>query len=128
MMRTTRLMYAVIFSLTLFANVSFATSANQKAFIFFYSSHCTYCHEMADILVAIAQKHKVRIIANSLDGGAIAQFPDALHNNKITRKFKITSTPTIVAVDIQKQTFELVSVELLSHKMLEAKMLAVLNG
>ncbi len=128
MMRTTRLMYAVIFSFALFANASFATSINQKAFIFFYSSHCTYCHEMADILVAIAQKHKVRIIANSLDGGAIAQFPDALHNNEITRKFKITSTPTIVAVDIQKQTFELVSVELESHKMLEAKMLAVLNG
>jgi len=127
MMRTTRLMFAAILSLTLFVSVSFAASANQKSFIFFYSSHCTYCHEMADILVAIAQKHKVRIIANSLDGGAIAQFPDALHNNEITRKFKITSTPTIVAVDIQKQSFELVSVELESQAMLEAKMLAVLN-
>ncbi len=127
MMRTTRLMFAAILSLTLFVSVSFAASANQKSFIFFYSSHCTYCYEMADILVAIAQKHKVRIIANSLDGGAIAQFPDALHNNEITRKFKITSTPTIVAVDIQKQSFELVSVELESQAMLEAKMLAVLN-
>ena len=127
-MRITRLMFAAILSLTLFANASFATSVNQKAFIFFYSSHCTYCHEMADILVEIAQKHKIRVIANSLDGGAIAQFPDALHNNEITRKFKIISTPTIVAVDIQKQTFELVSVELESHKMLEAKILTVLNG
>lgn len=128
MMRTTRLMFTVIFSLALFANASFATSVNQKAFIFFYSSHCAYCHEMADILVAIAQKHKVRIIANSLDGGAISQFPDALHNNEITRKFKIISTPTIVAVDMQRQSFEVVSVELESRAMLEAKMLAVLNG
>ena len=128
MMRITRLMFAVIFSLALFANASFATSVNQKTFIFFYSSHCTYCHEMADILVAIAKKHKVRIIANSLDGGAIAQFPDALHNNEITRKFKIISTPTIVAVDMQRQSFEVVSVELESRAMLEAKMLAVLNG
>lgn len=127
-MRTTRLMFAAILSLALFTNASFATSVNQKAFIFFYSSHCTYCHEMADILVEIAQKHKIRVIANSLDGGAIAQFPDALHNNEITRKFKIISTPTIVAVDMQRQSFEVVSIELESHKMLEAKMLAVLNG
>lgn len=82
---------------------------------------------MADYLVKIRKKHGVRIIANSLDGKAIAQFPDAIHNDNLNRKFKIIATPTLIAVDIQKQTFEVVSAELETYPVLEAKILVQLN-
>lgn len=118
---------AVILILVFVVNTSFAANVDGKTFIFFYSSRCKYCDKAADILVRIRQKHKIRIIANSLDGKKIKQFPDALFNNNITRKFKIVSTPTIVAVDVQNKTFEVVSFELEPYALLEAKILAALN-
>ena len=124
-----KLFKTLIIAVTLaFTNTSFAHQSDSKTFIFFYSSNCEYCHEMADILVKIRQKHKIRIIANSLDGKPIAQFPDAIHNENLNRKFKIIATPTIIAVDVEKQTFEVVTVELETYPMLEAKILAQLNG
>ena len=106
----------------------YADSPQDKVFIFFYASDCKYCHESADMLVSIAKKHKIKIIANSLDNKPIEQFPHFQSNNNLTRKFKITSIPTIVAVDMQSKSFEVVSYELEAQSMLEAKILAVLNG
>ena len=126
-MRILNTKFAITLILIMFVNASFATNTQKKTFIFFYASYCKYCSEMADILVNIRQKHNIRIIANSLDGGAIEQFPDALHNDDITRKFKIVSTPTIVAVDVQNKGFEVISRELETSIMLEAKILSVLN-
>ena len=124
-----KLVKALIIAVTLtLASASFATENNAKSFIFFYSSNCEYCHEMADILVKIRQKHKIRIIANSLDGKKIAQFPDALHDNKITTKFKIVSIPTIIAVDMNLKQFEVITVGLESEAMIEAKILAWINN
>lgn len=128
MRKYTWLKGVVIFILALTVNMSFASNVGSKTFIFFYSGDCKYCEEMADILVKIKQKHKIKIVANSLDGKKIEQFPNALHNNDISRKFRIISTPTIVAVDMQNQTFEMVSIELETQAMLEAKIMAVLNG
>jgi len=128
MMRGTWLKTFGIGVLLAFATISFAHQSNSKTFIFFYSSNCAYCHEMADILVKIRQKHKIRIIANSLDGKKIEQFPNALHDNKITTKFKIVSIPTIVAVDSEKKQFEVITVGLESEAMIEAKILAWINN
>ena len=111
-----------------FATISFAHQSDSKTFIFFYSSNCEYCHQMADILVKIRQKHKIRIIANSLDGKKIVQFPDAIHDNNITTKFKILSIPTIVAVDMNLKQFEVITVGLESEAMIEAKILAWINN
>lgn len=110
------------------ANASFAAENNAKSFIFFYSSNCEYCHEMADILVKIKQKHKIRIIANSLDGKKIAQFEESLHDNNITKRFKIVSIPTIVAVDLNMKQFEVITVGLESQTLIEAKILAWINN
>lgn len=121
-------MRSVIFILALTVNTSFAAENSAKSFIFFYSSNCEYCHEMADILVKIRQKHKIKIIANSLDGKKIAQFEESLHDNKITTKFKIVSIPTIVAVDMNLKQFEVITVGLESEAMIEAKILAWINN
>ena len=128
-MMAIKLFKALIIAMTLaIANASFATENHTKSFIFFYSSNCEYCHEMADILVKIRQKHKIRIIANSLDGKKIVQFPDAIHDNNITTKFKILSIPTIVAVDMNLKQFEVITVGLESEAMIEAKILAWINN
>ena len=127
-MRIFNLKIIAIVSLVIFISPCFAKVMHKKTFIFFYASYCEHCHQMADVLVKIRKKHGIRIIANSLDGKPIAQFPDAIHNENLNRKFKISATPTIVAGGGEKQTFEVVSIELETYPLLEAKILAQLNG
>lgn len=108
--------------------MAFSKEDNSRVLLFFYSSGCEYCHEMADILLKIREKHGVKVVANSLDGKAIEQFPNALHDNNVTRKFKIVSIPTLIAVDIKKKQFEVISIGLELETILEAKVLAWIDN
>ena len=111
----------------LFANTAIAKNYNHKTLIFFYTSQCAYCHDMADILLKLTKKHKVRMIAVSDDGKKIAQLPNSISDMQLTRKFKIVSFPTLIAVDMTKKEFELMCNGLESEKIVEAKILAWVN-
>lgn len=50
---------------------------------FFFKSDCPYCHAYAPLLKRFAQKYGLTVIAVSMDGGPIAEFPDARVNNGI---------------------------------------------
>lgn len=119
---------AVMAALILFSSISFSKEDNSRVLLFFYSSGCEYCHEMADILVKIKDKYGVRVVANSLDGKPIEQFPNALYDNNVTKKFKIVSIPALIAVDIKKKQFEIISIGLEPEIILEARILAWVNN
>lgn len=127
-MNSKKIKLIVITALIFFSSIAFSKEENSRVLLFFYSSGCEYCHEMADILVRIKDKHGVRVVANSLDGKAIEQFPDALFDNNVTKKFKIISIPTLIAVDIKKRQFEIISIGLELEAILEAKILAWVNN
>lgn len=123
-MNTKKIRLMVVAALLMFSCLAFSKEDKSRVLLFFYSSDCEYCHEMADILVRIREKHGVKVVANSLDGKAIEQFPNALSDNNVTRKFKIVSIPSLIAVDIKKQKFEVISIGLEPEMILEAKVLA----
>lgn len=50
---------------------------------FFFKSDCPYCHAYAPLLKRFAQKYGLTVIAVSMDGGPIAEFPNARVNNGI---------------------------------------------
>lgn len=50
---------------------------------FFFKSDCPYCHAYAPLLKRFAQKYGLTVMAVSMDGGPIAEFPDARVNNGI---------------------------------------------
>ncbi len=127
-MNTKKIKLIVVAALLIFSSMAFSKEDNSRVLLFFYSSGCEYCHEMADILLKIREKHGVKVVANSLDGKAIEQFPNALHDNNVTRKFKIVSIPTLIAVDIKKKQFEVISIGLELETILEAKVLAWIDN
>lgn len=127
-MSTKKIKLIVIAALLVCSSMAFSKEDNSRVLLFFYSSGCEYCHEMADILVKIREKYGVKVVANSLDGKAIEQFPNALYDNNVTRKFKIVSIPTLIAVDIKKKQFEVISIGLELETILEAKVLAWVNN
>lgn len=66
---------------------------------FFYSGKCAYCHKMAPIVKGFADQYNWKVKAISLDGGGVAEFPDAVPDNGAARVLNIQNVPALIAVD-----------------------------
>lgn len=66
---------------------------------FFFKGDCTYCHVFAPIVKQFSQKHKLEIIAISLDGGKVSEFPNAISNNGAAQKLDVKAVPALIAVN-----------------------------
>lgn len=60
--------------------------ARTHGIFFFFKSDCPYCHAYAPMLKRFALRHGLTVFAVSMDGGPIAEFPDAVPNNGIARR------------------------------------------
>ena len=62
------------------------TSLAQQDYglVFFYKSDCPYCHAEAPVLKELQSMYGMPILAVSMDGGGIAEFPDAKPDNGIS--------------------------------------------
>lgn len=59
--------------------------ARDHGIVFFYRSDCRYCHQMSPILALLRAQYGIEIMAISMDGGPIENFPNALPDNGISR-------------------------------------------
>lgn len=75
---------------------------------FFYASNCPYCHQFAPIVKMFAEMYGWEVLAISLDGGALEQFPNALPNNGLAQQWNVTSLPSLFAVN--PETEEIIQV------------------
>jgi len=66
---------------------------------FFYSSSCSYCHKFAPIVRYFSEMYGWKVLAISLDGGAIDEFPDAIPDNGLAQKWNIQALPSLYAVN-----------------------------
>lgn len=63
--------------------------------LFFYRSDCPYCHAFAPVLQAFRDRHRIRVVAVSLDGGALPGFGDARNDNGIATTLQVTQVPAV---------------------------------
>lgn len=70
---------------------------------FFFSSDCPYCHQFAPIVKRFAQTYGWDVIAISVDGGSIAEFPNAEPDNGLFQTWDIKALPSLYAVNPQTQ-------------------------
>lgn len=66
---------------------------------FFYSGNCPYCHKMAPIVKNFAAQYNWEVKAISMDGGKLAEFPNAVTDNGAARILNIQNLPALMAVD-----------------------------
>ena len=66
---------------------------------FFFSGNCPYCHKMAPIVKNFAAEYNWEVKAISIDGGGIAEFPEAVPDNGAAHKLNIQNVPALMAVD-----------------------------
>lgn len=70
---------------------------------FFFSSDCPYCHQFAPIVKTFAKTYGWAVIAISIDGDSIAEFPNAEPDNGLATAWNITTLPSLYAVNPQTQ-------------------------
>lgn len=84
-----------------------ALSADSYGIIFFARSDCGYCHDQAPVLKAFQRNTGMEVMAISMDGGPIPNFPDAKPDNGISMMASngqgVTTVPALYLVDKDKK-------------------------
>lgn len=70
--------------------------ARYGGLFFFYESTCPYCQEQAAILKTFQDLHGMNVMAISLDGGGLPEFPDYKKNNGIAQNLGVARVPAII--------------------------------
>jgi len=70
--------------------------AQYAGLFFFYNSRCPYCREQAGILKTFQYQYEMNVMAVSLDGGGLPEFPDYRKDNGIAGNLGVARVPTIV--------------------------------
>ena len=77
-----------------------ALSQNYGLF-FFYRGNCPYCHAFAPIVKRFAEIYHWDVLAISLDGSAMAEFPDAKMDQGQAAQLGVEVVPSLFAVNPQ---------------------------
>lgn len=72
-----------------------ADLGRDHVLFFFYRSDCPYCHAFAPTLAAFQARHGIQVVAVSVDGGPMPNFPEARPDNGIATTLKVTQVPAV---------------------------------
>lgn len=73
--------------------------AGDFGLLYFFKSDCPYCQRFSSLAKSFAEKYGFEILGVSLDENLIPEFPDSVPDNGVSKKLKITTYPTLVAVN-----------------------------
>ena len=73
--------------------------AKTHGLFFFFEGGCPYCEAFAPVVKAFAQKYGFKILAISIDGKTLPEFPTPQKDNGIVQKFGIRDVPVLLAVE-----------------------------
>lgn len=74
---------------------SIATLGKTHVLFFFFRSDCPYCHAFAPTLAAFEQRHGIKVVAISMDGGPMPGFIDTRVDNGIGTTLKVSQVPAV---------------------------------
>ncbi|MBL0941388.1 MAG: conjugal transfer protein TraF [Alphaproteobacteria bacterium] len=77
--------------------------AKTHGLFFFFKANCSYCHAFAPIVKSFARTYGWQVLAISLDGSQLKEFPQAIFDNGAARTLGVTSVPTLLAVEPKAQ-------------------------
>ena len=102
-------------------NVSLSRLNEQYGLFFFFRSDCPYCHAYAPIIKRFAEKHGINIIAISIDGRGLKEFPDFRKDNGEADKLQVRAVPSTILFDHQKNQVINIGSGLLAQSELEER-------
>ncbi len=75
--------------------------SQEYGLFFFFKGNCPYCHQFAPVVKHFAQKHGWSVLAVSLDGGTLPEFPHARRDNGIASRLQVAHVPALIALHSQ---------------------------
>lgn len=67
--------------------------AKEHGLIFFFRSDCPYCHQYAPTLKMLSEMYGVEVLAVSIDGGGLPDFPNYRDGRAVAQKWGIEKVP-----------------------------------
>lgn len=109
-------------------NAVLAQVAREHVLMFFFRGDCGYCHAMAPLLQAFCDRHGIRLVPISVDGGALAGFPQARSDNGAVRALKVQQVPALFLAQPFSGRIEPVGFGVLSEAQLAERIVALFEG
>lgn len=82
-------------------------SLSERAGIFFlFNSTCPHCQQEAGVIKQLQAKYDFVVIAVSLDGGVLPEFPNAVPDNGISTRLSVDSVPVVFLAFPEEDRFE----------------------
>lgn len=100
---------------------------NERYGVFFlFSSSCPHCHRYSPILKAFQQKYGISIMAVSMDGGGLPEWPKFMVNNGQIARMGIDNNTVPATLLFDKKTRKVIPVGfgVLAHSELEERIYA----
>jgi conjugal transfer pilus assembly protein TraF len=88
--------------------------AATHGLVFVFRSDCPFCHRFAPVLKRFAQAHGLTVLAVSLDGGTLPEYPDARPDNGIAARLNARAVPALYLTQPSRREFRPVGFGLMS--------------
>ena len=88
--------------------------AATHGLVFVFRSDCPFCHRFAPVLKRFAQAHGLTVLAVSLDGGTLPEYPDARPDNGIAARLNARAVPALYLTQPSRREFRAVGFGLMS--------------
>jgi len=69
--------------------------SKDHAIFFFFRSDCPYCHAFAPTLAAFEARYGIQVVAVSVDGAGLPDFPSFRVDNGISKTLDVTQVPAV---------------------------------
>lgn len=73
--------------------------AKTHGLFFFFSRSCPYCKHFAPIVKAFSKKYGWKVMAISMDGSSLPEFPKSVRDNGTAQRLGVQFVPTLLAVN-----------------------------
>ena len=74
---------------------SISALGRDHVLFFFFRGDCPYCHAFAPTLEVFEARHGIKVVAISVDGGAMPGFANARRDNGIATTLKVSQVPAV---------------------------------
>jgi conjugal transfer pilus assembly protein TraF len=101
---------------------------DKYGLFFFYKGDCKCCEGFSLMLKMFSKMYDWKVIAISVDGSSIKEFPDAQTDNGIVEQWKITKVPSVYMVNTETGDVIPVGYGLISMEQLENNILLAVSA
>ena len=72
--------------------------SQEYGLVFFFKGDCPYCHGFAPVVKRFAQTYGLEVLAVTLDGGTVPEFPNPQRDNGTAQNLGVGAVPALIAV------------------------------